>query len=64
MGQYPNLGAMSRGHPPGETDIVVESSTTGKYVARLLRDNGFNIHLANPKCTVDHIQIHEEDGQE
>ncbi len=29
--------------------IAVESSTTGKYVAHLLRDNGFNIHLANPK---------------
>ncbi len=35
---------------PKKSDIVVESSTTGKYVARLLRDNGFNIHLANPKA--------------
>ena len=32
-----------------DTVIAVESSTTGKYVAHLLRDNGFNIHLANPK---------------
>ena len=29
--------------------IAVESSTTGKYVARLLRDHGFEVHLANPK---------------
>ena len=33
-----------------DSDVVVESSTTGKYVARLLRDNGFRIHLANPKA--------------
>ena len=32
-----------------DTVIAVESSTTGKYVAHLLRDNGFDIHLANPK---------------
>ena len=31
------------------TEIAVESSTSGKYVARLLRDSGFKIHLANPK---------------
>ena len=30
------------------TEIAVEASTSGKYVARLLRDNGFKIHLANP----------------
>ncbi len=33
-----------------DSDVVVESSTTGKYVARMLRDNGFRIHLANPKA--------------
>ena len=31
------------------TEIAVESSTSGKYVARLLRDSGFKIHLTNPK---------------
>ena len=28
--------------------MVVEASTSGKYAARLLRDHGFKIHLANP----------------
>lgn len=31
------------------TEIAVEASTTGKYVAHLLRDNGFHLHLANSK---------------
>ena len=35
---------------PRDTDIVVESSTTGKYVARLLRDNCYKVHLANPRA--------------
>ena len=35
---------------PKDAEIAVESSTTGKYVAMLLRDNGFRIHLANPKA--------------
>ena len=34
---------------PKKSDIVVESSTTGKHVARLLMNNGFNIHLSNPR---------------
>ena len=29
-------------------EIALEVSTTGKYVARLLRDYGFSIHLADP----------------
>ena len=29
-------------------EIALEQSTSGKYVARLLRDKGFSIHLANP----------------
>ncbi len=29
--------------------IALESSTTGKYAARLLRDNGFEVHMANPR---------------
>ena len=29
--------------------IVLESSTMGKYAARLLRDNGFEVHMANPR---------------
>ena len=33
---------------PREIDIVMEYSATGKYVAKLLRYNGFHIHLANP----------------
>ncbi|EQD67866.1 transposase IS116/IS110/IS902 family protein, partial [mine drainage metagenome] len=32
-----------------DTEIAVETSTTGKYVAHLLRDNGFHLHLANSK---------------
>ena len=34
---------------PADTEIAVETSTTGKYVAHLLRDNGFHLHLANSK---------------
>ena len=29
-------------------EITMEQSTSGKYVARLLRDKGFSIHLADP----------------
>ena len=29
-------------------EIALEQSTSGKYVARLLRDKGFSIHLADP----------------
>ncbi len=29
-------------------DIAMEMSISGKYVARLLRDMGFSIHIANP----------------
>ena len=29
-------------------EIAVEESTSGKYVARLLRDRGFSVHLADP----------------
>ncbi len=29
-------------------DIAMEMSTSGKYVARLLRDMGFSIHIADP----------------
>ena len=35
---------------PREIDIVMEYSATGKYVAKLLRYNGFHIHLANPSA--------------
>ena len=31
-----------------EVEIALETSTSGKYVARLLRDNGFSVHLADP----------------
>ncbi len=34
---------------PEDTEITVEISTTGKYFAHLLRDNGFHLHLANSK---------------
>ncbi len=29
-------------------DIAMEMSTSGKYIARLLRDMGFSIHIADP----------------
>ena len=29
-------------------EIALEQSTSGKYVARLLRDKGFSIHIADP----------------
>jgi len=44
-----NWTAFMEKYPKNHTEIAVESSTTGKYVAHLLRDNGFHIHLANPK---------------
>ena len=31
-----------------EAEIALETSTSGKYAARLLRDNGFSVHLADP----------------
>ena len=31
-----------------EVEIALETSTSGKYTARLLRDNGFSVHLADP----------------
>ncbi len=31
-----------------KTDIALEMSTSGKYVATLLRDMGFSIHIADP----------------
>ena len=31
-----------------EVEIALETSTSGKYAARLLRDNGFSVHLADP----------------
>ena len=34
---------------PEDTEIAVETSTTGKYVAHMLRDNRFHLHLANSK---------------
>ena len=30
-------------------EIALEASTSGKYVARLLRDAGFSVHMADPK---------------
>jgi transposase len=32
-----------------DSEIAVETSTAGKYIAHMLRDNGFNLHLANSK---------------
>ena len=29
-------------------EIALEVSTTGKYVARLLKDMGFHVHIADP----------------
>ena len=29
-------------------EIALEISTTGKYVARMLRDIGFSVHIADP----------------
>ncbi len=29
-------------------EIALEQSTSGKYVARLLRDRGFSVHIADP----------------
>ena len=34
---------------PIDTEIAVETSTAGKYVAHLLRDHGLHVHLANSK---------------
>ena len=34
---------------PKDTEIAVETSTTGKYVAHMLKDHGFQLHLANSK---------------
>ena len=31
-----------------EVEIALETSTSGKYAARLLRDNNFSVHLADP----------------
>ena len=31
-----------------DTEIALEVSTTGKYVARKLRDMGFHTHMADP----------------
>ena len=33
----------------GNESILIESSTSGKYVARFLRDHGIDVHLVNPK---------------
>lgn len=33
---------------PMKPEIALEVSTSGKYVARLLRDHGFSVHLADP----------------
>ncbi len=30
-------------------ELALEASTSGKYVARLLRDAGFSVHMADPK---------------
>lgn len=32
-----------------DESVLIESSTSGKYVARFLRDHGIDVHLANPK---------------
>ncbi|MEM4084363.1 MAG: transposase [Thermoplasmata archaeon] len=32
----------------GSPEIALKMSTTGKYVARLLRDMGFSVHIADP----------------
>ncbi|MGP6238979.1 hypothetical protein ACNF40_01000 [Cuniculiplasma sp. SKW4] len=37
-----------------DRDIAVESSTSGKYVAHLLMDNGFHLHLANLRKIILH----------
>ena len=29
-------------------EIALEQSTSGRYVARLLRDRGFSVHIADP----------------
>ena len=36
------------GYRTCEVEIALETSTSGKYAARLLRDNNFSVHLANP----------------
>jgi len=30
-------------------EIALEQSTSGKYVARILRNRGFSVHLADPE---------------
>ena len=30
-------------------EIALEASTSGKHVARILRDAGFSVHIADPK---------------
>ena len=39
---------MDQHRKPG-TRIVLEASTSGKFAARLLRDHGFEVHMANPR---------------
>ncbi|MCL4345161.1 MAG: IS110 family transposase [Candidatus Thermoplasmatota archaeon] len=44
-----NWNKFMKKYSKDDAEIAVESSTSGKYVAHLLRDNGFHLHLANPK---------------
>ena len=37
-----------QGYRTCEVEIALETSTSGKYAARLLRDNNFSVHLADP----------------
>ena len=43
------LNRFMKKYSKDDTMIAVESPIRGKYVDHLLRDNGFNIHIANLK---------------
>ena len=36
-------------HRESGTRIALEASTSGKFAARLLRDHGLEVHMANPR---------------
>lgn len=35
-------------HITGDARMVIEASTSGKYLTRLLKDHGFEVHMVNP----------------
>ncbi|MEM4090864.1 MAG: hypothetical protein QXQ46_09035 [Thermoplasmatales archaeon] len=42
------LNVFTRRYSSTRPEIALEESTSGKYVASLLRDRGFSVHIADP----------------